>query len=177
MFFEMVNKNKELIHIKRGDIMGFVQPEDDIVGAIYSENEYREVIETLKTSMASSHEKKGENKVHAKRVSDDCVEVGVVVEEMKDVIDVKEERGDHQNSYSTLDVVKFIEDVFRESREKELRCGEELDSDTCSCDIKHSHAPPKFWTVGTDTLTVNGGEHPREVMAALDEGVLLHPCD
>ena len=61
MFFEMVNKNKEPIHIKRGDIMGFVQPKDDIVGAIYSENKYQEVIETLKTSMASSHEKKGEN--------------------------------------------------------------------------------------------------------------------
>ena len=63
--------------------------------------------------------------------------------------------------YSTLGVMKSFEGSVREAREKEPRRSEEPDSDARSCDIKRSHAPPKFRTVGTSTFKRDEESIPR----------------
>lgn len=57
MIYQVVNRRDEPIYVQKGDIMGFIDTEENIVGAVYGECNYREVVETLKTDTASSQEK------------------------------------------------------------------------------------------------------------------------
>jgi hypothetical protein len=173
MIYQVVNRRDEPIYIQKGDIMGFVDGEEDIVGAVYGECNYREVVETLKTEEASSQETKEEKEREEEDVrerSDDHDRViGAVVGAVEGTT--------HQDNDPPLDEATiFLGKVFEEALgDGCMRRGESpvIRSGSIEC-LSAPHIPR---LEDTDTRTENGGERPEKTVSALGRGVLPEPCD
>jgi hypothetical protein len=173
VMFEVVNRSDAPIKILAGDVIGYAEREDTIVGAVYMERrlkkkQNRGTTETHKTQEALSQE---EDKYKCAGGSDDDA-----ISEVGAATAVESDTSSQGNEPPTDEATIFLQKIFGEMRGKEKSRREGVIPVPCSDGIECPIAPRLSVPRAPEGICRSRGEHPEETESARVEGALPLSC-